>query len=334
MPKPAKLANPASIAKKGAYRVLPPYGVINAENANFLGRRPVPAGFRAQPGSKLTSAAESWEEWLSSTAGHMSDFLWPIYRNGEWVGKSARRATALTLLDLEVVRSLQPRFQERIAGQGAATARHSEAFHKEDEGPPGSTFLFYQSGFPPYLESELNRAILTGGLEIARPASQGLKRIFQRPRPQQTAMLLGVDGIVVQMSKSAITPAMISGHCIQGTLAFAQVLASMSDVPAALLNAVGRFLIDTGDRRVYAGLHYPTDNIGSWYVALRLCAHVFGDKAELVRSGLWNAIQEHSLVYAAVAESVQSPSKALQAAGALYEPMLKELQKAAEGAST
>lgn len=332
MSKPPSATARTSTSRRDAVCVLPPYGEINAENASFLGRRPVPAGFRAQPNSKLPSAAEPWEQWLSSTAEHMSDFLWPIYRDGAWVGKSAQHATALTLLDLEMVRSLQHRFHERIAGQdGTFTARQSEAFQKEDEGAPGSTFLFYKSGLPTYLESELNRAILVGGLEIARPASQGLKRIFQRPRPQQTAMLLGVKGIVVQLSKSAITPAMISGHCIQGSLAFAQVLASMSDVPAALLDAVGRFLIETGDRRVYAGLHYPTDNIGSWYVALRLCPHVFGDKAEAVRTGLWQAISKHSAVHAALIKSLESPFKPLRTSAALYAPMLEELEKAAKG---
>lgn len=334
MSKAAKAKDSAMKSKADDACTLPPYGVVNADNASYLGRRPVPAGFRARPHATQPSQADEWDQWLARVAEQMSDFLWPIYRDGAWVGKASLHATALTQLDLEVLRSLQGRLQERIAGQTAATAKQAEAFQKEDEGPPGPSFAFYQSGFPTYLESELNRAIVTGGVEIARPASQGMKRIFQRPRPQQTSMLLGVGEINVQLSKSAITPAMISGHCIQGSLALAQVLASMSDLPAALLDTLGRFLIDTGDRRVYAGLHYPTDNVGSWYVALRLCTHVYGEKAQAVRSGLWNAIREHSAVYAAMEDAVQRPSKALLAAPALYAPLLQELQKAAQGEAT
>jgi hypothetical protein len=212
----------------------------------------------------------------------------------------------LTEADLQLMRSLTKKLNERICGNTSLTATQRDAFSEEDDAPPGPTFAYYEAGLPAMLEGELRRAILTGGRDIARPVSQGLKRLFLRPRPQLTALLLGCDDLAVQASKSAITPSMISGHCVQGVLALAQVQYSMGDLlnsRAGLLDDVQRFLIDTGDRRVFAGLHYPSDNIGSWFVAMRLCKHVFGEKADEIRRSLWSAIQGHSAVYQAIVEA-------------------------------
>jgi hypothetical protein len=135
-------------------------------------------------------------------------------------------------------------------------------------------------------------------------------------------MILGEkEPLVVQASRSAITPAMISGHCIQGTLALAQVQLALGEVLQAtsgLTDDMQRFLIDTGDRRVFAGLHYPSDNLGSWFTALSLCQHVFGDRAAEIRSHLWHAITTHSSVY-----------EAMVRAGGIYAEPLAKLQLAA-----
>ncbi|NDZ16734.1 phosphatase PAP2 family protein [Variovorax sp. WS11] len=305
----------------------PPYGLINTENARYLATRPVPEGFRRDPTSPRPSDAEEWEEWLIELAQEMSDFLWPIYQDNEWVGRAVAHAMDLTQIDLMVMQALQPTMEERIRGAISPTDRHRIAWAHEDEGPPRFTLALYQAVWPAELEADLNRAILTGGVDIARPASQGLKKLFQRPRPQLTALTLGLkDGLEVQPSKSAITPSMISGHCIQGTMALAQVhywLADAAKQRPGLLQLLNRFLIDTGDRRVFAGLHYPSDNIGSWFVSLRLCAHVYGDGAARVRSGLWSAIQECSTVF-----------KAMKEQGGLYTDLLAKLEATVSSSSS
>jgi len=300
----------------------PPYGLINAENAAYLAKRPVPEGFRRDPTSPRPSGPDEWEAWLTELAKEMAEFLWPIYQGNEWIGSAAAHAKELTKIDLAVLQTLQPAMDERIRGAISPTDRHRVAWAQEDEGPPRSTLALYQAVWPAELEADLNRAIVTGGVDIARPASQGLKRLFQRPRPQLTALTLGLEGgLAVQPSKSAITPSMISGHCIQGTMALAQVhywLADAAKPRPGLLQLLDRFLIDTGDRRVFAGLHYPSDNVGSWFVSLRLCAHVYGDKAAQVRSALWKAIQKRSTVFAAMQER-----------GGLYKGLLGKLETAA-----
>ena len=157
---------------------LPPYGLINADNASYLAKRPVPEGFRRDPGSPMPSDADEWDEWLAGVAEDMADFLWPLYKGNRWVGSAAGHAMELTELDLSVVQRLQPIMDERIRGAMSPTDRHRVAWAQEDEGPPRSTLAFYQAAWPPALEADLNRAILTGGVDIARPASQGLKRLF------------------------------------------------------------------------------------------------------------------------------------------------------------
>ena len=300
---------------------LPPYGCVNADNVAFLAKRPVPAGFRANPDGPVASARE-WEQWRDRLAGEMADFLWPVFGNKGWTGKAVATAMKLTLADLEIMRTLQPKMEQRIQAGGRPTGKQADAWQREDEGAPGATFEYYQSKFPAMLQTEMGKAIVTGGIDIARPASQGLKQLFQRPRPFQVAMMLGQKKpMVVQASRSAITPAMISGHCIQGTLALAQVqlvLGEVLDATPGLADDLQRFFIDTGDRRVYAGLHYPSDNVGSWFTALSLCDHVFGEKAQQIRNVLWHAITTHSEVY-----------RALEQTGGIYSDLLARLRSAA-----
>ena len=66
---------------------LPPYGCVNADNVAFLAKRPVPAGFRANPDGPVASARE-WEQWRDRLAGEMADFLWPVFGNKGWTGKA------------------------------------------------------------------------------------------------------------------------------------------------------------------------------------------------------------------------------------------------------
>lgn len=47
------------------------------------------------------------------------------------------------------------------------------------------------------------------------------------------------------------------------------------DVHAARGDAQTQFAADFGDRRVIAGIHYPTENIASWILAIRLIPKAF-----------------------------------------------------------
>ena len=316
-------------ARRAAPMVLPPYGHINADNASYLARRPVPDGFRLIPAQPAVSGADEWERWLARLAGQMSDFLWPVFLQGRWEGAAAANAVALTEADLALMAGAAlDRLDARIVTAAGPSARQRTAWQLEDDAPPGPSFDLYGAPWPKALESEVTRAVLSGGIDLARPASQGLKRLFQRPRPQLTSLLLGRPALQVLPSKSAITPSMVSGHCIQGMLALAQVFVAMRpvlDAKPELSALVQRFWIDTGDRRVFAGLHYPSDNVGSWYASLRLCPHLFGADALEVRDFLWKAIRKRSAVFHALQQAVT------QAPESPYALLMRHLASAAAG---
>jgi hypothetical protein len=78
---------------------------------------------------------------------------------------------------------------------------------------------------------------------------------------------------------SSITPSMCSGHCLQGVLEVGGALERLLDdhIPLNLdkLLAICQWAVDIGDRRVMAGVHYPSDNICSWLLFLRMADFVF-----------------------------------------------------------
>lgn len=307
---------------------LPPYGFMNQENISLLKKTPMPLGFTCG-GQQATE--QQYEAWLVALAKEMADFLWPIYEPGRgWVGAAEPAAEDLTRADLNIMQQLLPMHQQPIDGGTAVMSLHADAWKREDDFPPGPSFDAYgRAPIPTFYEtqdSELARGIFKGGRELAKPLSQRLKDKFQRPRASQVA-LMWWDGdpqkkwLLVQASKSAITPSMISGHCIQGTMALASAYARCTQFleGTPLLTDLQRFLIDSGDRRVYAGLHYPSDNAGSWFAALRLCEPIYVSRAPEIRGVLWRAIQESKVFHK------------MAATGGVYDPILKKLALAAAG---
>ncbi len=74
------------------------------------------------------------------------------------------------------------------------------------------------------------------------------------------------------------------------------------DEPICGRSALQQFAVDIGDRRVFAGVHYPSDNISSWYAALRIIPHIFDGQS--AATFLWTAITTKSLVYGALLEHI------------------------------
>ena len=59
--------------------------------------------------------------------------------------------------------------------------------------------------------------------------------------------------------------------------------------------------LDIGDHRVMAGVHDPSDNLGTWVVLMGLANHVYGSTE--IKAKLWQAITDESLVYRLIRES-------------------------------
>lgn len=66
--------------------------------------------------------------------------------------------------------------------------------------------------------------------------------------------------------------------------------------------AIQQYMVDWGDRRVFAGVHYMTDNIASWWLAMTFVPFLFHDRPEIAdlarqaiitRSRVYRDIQQH-----------------------------------------
>ncbi|SEA85718.1 phosphatase PAP2 family protein [Rubrimonas cliftonensis] len=128
-----------------------------------------------------------------------------------------------------------------------------------------------------------------GRIRRREPSLFDIKLHFQRPRPYTAAVVLGVDGFVWETADSVthtgLHPSLLSGHCIQGLLGGCSVLAAWLDQGRTVTpndrTTLMRYAAAWGDRRVLAGVHYPTDNIASWTLALRLIPFLFPKRPEI-----------------------------------------------------
>ena len=75
-----------------------------------------------------------------------------------------------------------------------------------------------------------------------------------------------------------------------------------------------QYMVDIGDRRVFAGVHYPSDNLASWFCALRLCDHFFSTAGQDAKTLMWEAISQHSAVYKAMASAIAKDANSPYAA--------------------
>ena len=100
-----------------------------------------------------------------------------------------------------------------------------------------------------------------------------LKMIFNRLRPFQSASVENIN-IKTYISYAGQTPALPSGHSLQGFLFGGFIYLYFSKYYESLdinqFNEEINLLVDvskeTGDRRVMAGVHYPSDVIASWVI--------------------------------------------------------------------
>jgi hypothetical protein len=312
------------IARSSAVITLPPYGAI--PEFDLTTDLPQPPQFRTPDGDPVDPA--EWVAWLEALADELATFLWPRYSGGQWVG-AAPDPEALTRADLALLRRMWPILQQPISA--ASTVTHRTMFLVEDPEPPSvSGFLHYAPAAPAGLLEHFRDDLLAGGAQMARPVSRNLKRRMQRPRPYQCALMLRMlDGFDYLAASSATSPALVSGHCIQGAAALMNVVVRFEDrsrapMPAPLLAAVQQYFIDGGDRRVFAGVHFLTDNLSSWFCALRLARHVFRGETEQrrAREVLWQGIQG-SAVFQALEDAA-----ATDAGEAFRLPLLRLRQEA------
>jgi hypothetical protein len=309
---------------------IPPYGHMNAPFMRDVLTREVPERFKDVDGRAPTPS--NWNALVESLIDDIASFLWPRFNRvtQEWIGNSVDAAMSLTIADLQLMRKapLRTLLLAQVEGRGhpRSSVTHLEMFLAEDEVTPGVKYERYDPDLAAEILAKLQDS-MHKSLVAFGPAPLRFKQHLQRPRPYQMTFLLD-DAFTYQFAKSAVTPSLVSGHCLQaaiaGCSAFAELQTKLSLVHGAT-ELLKKLMVDFGDRRVFAGVHYPSDNISSWYVALRLCDGLFGPISDEIRAFLWDAITKHSKVYAAMKAEVDTdPSSA-------FRRPLQELQRASSG---
>ena len=161
------------------------------------------------------------------------------------------------------------------------------------------------------------------------------KLVFRRPRPQQAAFILGVEGFEHRQAQSNVHtgnhPALISGHCAQGLLFVCTLLDELLEGGRSLdslpLDSYAQYAVDFGDRRVLAGVHYTTDNLSSWIASLRIIPLVFEKRGAFLAGFIANAIKDRSLVYDVIKQPFAASDSPYPDAWALLQHEIEKAQR-------
>lgn len=305
--------------------LLPPYGLMPT------GLYPLPHPLKGPDG---WNGLVDYELWLDAVARLLGDTLWPLWDAGSgWSGGAATRMEALTLADFALFPGLRALLDEPF--RAGATEPNKVLFSIEDirdvEDEGGTiitdksldrTLEIYFGGALDPSHLAIKNGYIGGLASNAGDIDLDLKARIRRPRAYQAAVILRLDDFTYEDATSAVTPSMISGHCFQTSMGgiAAWLAAKQAGLPDASLDAIAHHTCDVGDRRVMAGVHYPSDNISSWITALLAHPFVFGDKDS--RDWYCETIRRYSAVHNAIAAAVgKNPQSPLAAPFALLESL-------------
>jgi hypothetical protein len=319
---------------------LPPWGKIRQPELakDFLSI--APTDFRLLSGESHKERAASWKRFFEETLALINEKIWPSfdYNSRAWVGSSAAHMRRLTKADHEVLARIQSHpggheFYRPPASPLRALDCPIQAhlFTLEDTEKLSQSYRYYDRELAKSYSEESIESIREHSMYTkVGDVSMQFKYFLQRQRPYQTALLFASDEFGFQAAKTAHTPSMCSGHAVQCALSAAGMLERLweddnslfSPRNSASVMALAQWGIDAGDRRVLAGVHYPSDNLCSWLIFLRLADRVYTNPE--VKRALWCVITERSYVYREVLAASGGDSTHP------YTAILAELAKAAD----
>ncbi len=307
----------------------PPYGYMVLEWEK-LTRKPL----AAPPAWKGKLTYGQWRDKMVELLSHV---LWPRYGAGAWHGPATKFMDQITDDDFELFEVFRPKINEELTFGDEKTSQY-QLFILEDEADAidadGTVKLDRSVDviLRKYLANKASKRIvdhLASGYNVGLAAKAGivdldLKNDMQRPRAYQVAFLKGIR-FSHQHAKSAVTPSMISGHCLEMLMGGLSTFLRARELGCsdAALDAIAQHTVDCGDRRVYAGVHYASDNISSWLTGLLLAPLV--SRCKDGQDWLWKAISEMSVVYREISKAIQHGK------GDSYKPSMTLLQAIGTG---
>lgn len=215
----------------------------------------------------------AYTAWVNATIDILAAAFWPRYAGG-WTGNTSNMLP-LSDLELRLMDRFQGlHFQEPVLAGLSPT--HAELFRDEDEGEFFQSAATYCPALLPLRRTLV--PLMESASDRMHVMDLHLKYPFQRPRPYQMARLLGRD-LRHEYALWAFTPSLISAHALEGAVACAMVYEwLLAEHPAEAVRLKGglqQCAMDIGDRRVMAGVHYPSDGAASYVALLSAVGHIF-----------------------------------------------------------
>jgi hypothetical protein len=304
----------------------PPYGEMTDGLQSQLESYPlVPADLCMGAPTDDEAREQWWLNWRMETVRLIADSLWPEWlpKPQEWEGASRDGMVELTRTDLRITIGLwntMLKVKPAIPSASPDCPAHITFFRKEDDDDWFELHRHYDAALAPDVRELVREVYNRRAFAKCGSIHLQFKGFFQRPRPFTTAFLLE-DRLRPLRSITAGSPSLCSGHALQSLLGIGAVIEQFALDNIQLPPASGRVLrqlaVDIGDRRVFAGVHYPSDNLASWIICLRLANYLF--RTVKAKQWLWTAIARQSKVY-----------EAISAHGA-YGKALELLHRSAEG---
>lgn len=288
---------------------LPPYGLI-------------PIGWldpnEAEKPPKPWVGKVDYVSWLEAVSNLIGEILWPRYdaARSAWVGAARARMEQLTATDFRLFAELRPDFKKPVWDNRTETHETFFLFEDTEDYFTDNGRLAQDRSFDRTLREYFKNLRFDPMLQpiadrydrIFFKYEEGvdlhLKRRLQRPRPHQVAFMLGVTDFNYERAGTATSPSMISGHSYESLIGgIGNYLdARTKGAEAVILDTIAQHAVDIGDRRVLAGVHYPSDNLSSWITVLSICPFLFPDSD--ARDWAWQAISGHSLVYRTIEQAL------------------------------
>jgi hypothetical protein len=302
------MPEPTSFLDSCPWGLIPPYGNM------YIGAMQTVHSHPQRP-SDWHGDETNFQVWFGNTLSLISDLIWPIFDRytRTWRGGAANYMLPLTIADLKLLRQIYASYPEplklSISSPLGMLGRklHLDLFREEDLflANWGTSYAHYDDNWEPAEIVNFQSILQSGVKNKVGAVNLKFKYLLQRPRPYQMSMLLDFHDFTYDEALSADTPSICCGHCLQSYLGvgavFERLLQSGADLDSDRIKALQQFTADIGDRRVMARVHYPSDNVCSWLIALRMADHVFATPK--VKEFMWKSIKHHSFVYHLIANS-------------------------------
>jgi hypothetical protein len=306
---------------------LPPYGLLPTKYTERpLSELPPPRDFLPSADPDRQDLLTKKNAFVTAFADDIKEKYWPIWRGLDgapdrsirgWEGSAAMSMVDFTRQDLALLVQLRFKLRDYVTVDGRVVLRtHTECFETEDAldaKAPTTNFDEFRSYIPelPPALSAAFPALFRAALENkVGPLTMQWKTLFQRPRPYQAALLLGIGAVTHRIATTSLHPSLVAGHCMQGLFGGVGVhllLRHEDYYSSKIQTALSQYATDFGDRRVLAGAHYPSDSLISWLACFKLLEYVVKPddikparafmKNSIAKSHVWNVVSDPTRTY-------------------------------------